>query len=96
MLVCEEDGFRRAPPYGAEFHQRLIVASGVETDRHILGFCRVDEEQAHEQDHLGIECWTGRASKHRFRTRRQAAPAAAAVAPGDASSLQQKVVDDFP
>ena len=60
MLVCKKDRFRPASPYGAEFHQRLIVASGVETDRHVLGPVRVDEKKAPEQHSLGIECGTGR------------------------------------
>jgi len=54
------DGFRLDPPYGTEFHQRLIVARGVETDRHVLVPVRVDEEQAPEQDPVGIKCGTGR------------------------------------
>jgi len=41
-------------------HQRLFVASDVESDRNVLGPVRVDEEQAHEQNPLGIECGTGR------------------------------------
>jgi len=60
MLVCENDGFRPASPYSAKFHQRLIVAKGVETDSHVLGHVRVDEEQVAEQYSLGTECWTGR------------------------------------
>jgi len=46
MLVLENDGFRPAPPYGAEFHQPLIVACTVETDRHVLCPVGVDEKQA--------------------------------------------------
>jgi len=36
MHVFEKDGFRPASPYGDEYHQRLIVASRLETDRHVL------------------------------------------------------------
>jgi len=60
MLVCEKDRFRPASPYGVEFSQRLIVACKVETDRHIIGPVRVDEEQASQQHSLGIECGTVR------------------------------------
>jgi len=59
MLVSQEDEFRTASPYGAEFHQRLIVASGVETDRHVRGPLWVDEKQAAEQHILRMECATG-------------------------------------
>ena len=44
MLVFENVGFRPAPPYGAEFHQWLIVACAVETDRHVFGPVCVDEK----------------------------------------------------
>jgi len=33
----------------------LIVAGGVESDRHVIGLVPVDEEQEPEQDRLGIE-----------------------------------------
>jgi len=59
MLVSEKDGFRHAPPYGVEFHQRQIVAIGVETERHVYGPLRV-EEHAPEKDSLRIERRTGR------------------------------------
>jgi len=55
MLVLENDGFKPASPYGVEFHQRLIVACRVETDRHVLGPVGVHEKQACQQHSLGIE-----------------------------------------
>ena len=60
MLTFENDGFRPAPPYGAEFHQKLIVAYRVEPDRYVLVPVRVDEEQAPQQHSLRIDCRTGR------------------------------------
>jgi len=60
MLVCKKDGFRPAPLYGAEFHRWLKVVCGLETDRHVLGRVRVDEEQAPEENYLGMECGTCR------------------------------------
>jgi len=55
-----EEWISTRPPYGAEFHQRLIDMSGVETDGIVLGPVRVDEEQTLEQEPLGIEWGTGR------------------------------------
>jgi len=60
MLVLENDGFRPAPPYGAEFHQWLIVGCRVETDRHVFGPVGVDEKYTPQQYSLGIECRTSR------------------------------------
>jgi len=44
---------------GTEFHQGLINACRIETDRHVLGLVVVNEEHAAEQDPLGIEGWIG-------------------------------------
>jgi len=60
MLVFENDGFRPAPSYGAEFQQRLIVACRVETDRHVLSPVGVDEKQASQHHWLVIEGCTAR------------------------------------
>jgi len=49
-----------AEPNGSEFHQGLIIAGSIETDRHVLGLVFVDEEYAPEQDPLGIEGWISR------------------------------------
>jgi len=37
----------------------LIVASGVESDRHVFRLVPIDEEQGPEKDTLGIECRFG-------------------------------------
>jgi len=60
MLDFENYGFQPSSPYGAEFHQWLIFTCRVETDGHVLGPVRVDEEQAPQLHSLGIECWTAR------------------------------------
>ena len=44
MQVLQNDGFRPAPPFGDEFHQRLIVASRVEIDIHVFGRVGFDEK----------------------------------------------------
>ena len=36
LLVAKNDGFRPAPPGGAEFHKALIVRSGVDSCIHVL------------------------------------------------------------
>jgi len=53
MLVFEYDGFRPPPTYGADFHQWLIVACRVETNRHVLGTVGVDEKYTSEHHSLG-------------------------------------------
>jgi len=45
---------------GAEFHQGVIVTSGVESYRHVLGIVLVGEEEASQQESLGIEQGIGR------------------------------------
>ena len=37
----------------------MIVASGVESGRHVFGLVPIDEKQAPEHDTLGIECGIG-------------------------------------
>ena len=34
----------------------MIVASGLESDRHVFGLVPIDDQQAFEQDPVGIEC----------------------------------------
>jgi len=57
LFVGENEGLGPSPPNGSEFHQWLIIACRIETDRHVLGLVFVDEEYATEQDPLGIEGW---------------------------------------
>jgi len=55
-IVVEDYGLGTAvSPYDPKFHQGLIVASAVESDRHVFGPVLVEEEQAAEQHPLGIE-----------------------------------------
>ena len=44
MLVLENDEIRTTPQFGVEFHNRLIDACRVETDRYLLVPVRVDEK----------------------------------------------------
>jgi len=60
LFVDENEGLGPSPPDGSEFHQGLIIAGRIETDRHVLGLVFVDEEYAAEQDPLGIEGWISR------------------------------------
>jgi len=46
LFVGENEGLGPSPPNGAEFHQELIIACRVVTDRHVLGLVYVDEEYA--------------------------------------------------
>jgi len=46
LFVGENEGLGPTPPNGAEFHQGLIIACRVVTDRHVLGLVFVDEERA--------------------------------------------------
>jgi len=55
LFVGENEGFGPAPSNGAEFHQGLIIACKLVTDRHVLGLFFVDEKHAPEQDPLRIE-----------------------------------------
>jgi len=55
LFVGENEGLGSTPPNGAEFHQGLIMACRVVTDRHELGLVFVNEKHAPEQDPLGIE-----------------------------------------
>jgi len=59
LFVGENEGLGTAPPNCSEFNQGLIIACGIETDRHVLGLVLVDKEHAPEQDPLGIEGWIG-------------------------------------
>ena len=57
LIAKDEDG-RLLPFDGPEFHLWLVVASGVEPDRDVLGSVLVDEEDPPQQDSLGIgERW---------------------------------------
>ena len=57
MFVGKNEGLGPSPSNGSEFHQGLIIAGRIETDRYVLGLFFVDEEYAPEQDPLGIEGW---------------------------------------
>jgi len=46
LFVGENEGLGSASPNGAEFHQWLIVACRVESDRHVLGLVFIDEKHA--------------------------------------------------
>jgi len=55
LFVGEIEGLGPAPLNRAEFHQGLIIACRIETDRHVPRFVLVDEEHASEQNPLGFE-----------------------------------------
>jgi len=55
FFVGENEALGPAPPNGSEFHQGLIIACRVVTDRHVLGLVFVDEKHAAQKDPLGIE-----------------------------------------
>jgi len=55
LFVDEIEGLGSSPPNGSEFHQGLIIAYRIKTDRHVLGLFSVDEEYVPEQDPLRIE-----------------------------------------
>jgi hypothetical protein len=59
MLVGEDYSFGPTPPYDAEFHQGLIVTSGVITYRPVFGLVPIDEENAPEQYSVWLERWMG-------------------------------------
>jgi len=55
LFVGVNEALGLAPENGAEFHQGLIIACRVVTDRHVLGLVLIDEKYAAQKDPLGIK-----------------------------------------
>ena len=54
-IIENEDG-RPILFYGSEFHEGLVVSSGVENDGDVFGPVFIDGKEASQQEHFWIEC----------------------------------------
>jgi len=55
LFVGENEAIGPAPPNCAEFHQGLIIACRIVTDRHVIGLVFINEKHASQQNPLGIK-----------------------------------------
>ena len=59
LFVGENEGLGSTLPNGAEFHQGLISACRVVTDRHVLGLVFVNENKRRSRTRLGSKAGLG-------------------------------------
>ena len=59
MFVGENEALGPAHPNGAVFHQGLIIACRVVTDRHVLCLVVIDEKHTRGRTHLGSKAGLG-------------------------------------